>query len=146
MSAFDADTFLDQEVEGANSTQRLTCDEGVYDGIVDSLQVTPGEKDGRPWARLAIMWSIIDQGVLDTLKRDKAIVRQEFFLDLDDNGQIDMSEGRNVALGKVRKATGTNEGRFNLRMLEGRGAKVHVVKTVDKAGDPRNDVRSVAAA
>jgi hypothetical protein len=49
-------------------------------------------------------------------------------LDLDPNGGLDMAEGKNVGLGRLREALGLNDPTesFSFNMLPGRMAKVRV--------------------
>lgn len=149
MSLFDPDTFLDQEVEGANSTVTIPIPANVYPGAIADVSAAHGvsQKTQKEWAALDVTWELEDPDLPSLIKRDKAVVRQRVMLDLNELGGIDTSEGKNVQLGKLRKATGTNDGAFRPRDLLGRRALVSVTQRPhpDDAETILNDVKGVAA-
>lgn len=142
---FDPDSFLDAEVEGANETERVLVPTGVYNAFIEDIAVRNGEKDdGDPWAQLVIKWNLEDESVKESLNRDKVILSDYMFVDLDDEGRIATGVNKNVPLGKLRKATGTNEGRFSPRMLIGQRCMLMVQHEQGKNG-PREVVKGFAA-
>ena len=148
MALFDADSFLNEVQEGELSTKRLVIEPGVYPAYIDKLDVKSGEKDGREWAQLNVTWSIEDEGVKSALGRDTVKSVQQFFLDLDDTGNLDKSAGKNVDLGRLLKAVGKLGSAFRPNELIGCRALVHVKNIPIKdstEGDVRSEVRGVAA-
>jgi hypothetical protein len=152
MSIFDPDAFLDQEVSGANATHIIPCPE--YDEV--SATIKPGtikvqqkdRKDGDGKVTFCnLQWIINDPVAQETTGRDEVIVRQTLFIDLTDDGAIASGDSDNVQLGKLREATGLNDGAFSFRMLEGQSAMVKVAH-----GDPQPngetyaEIRGVKAA
>jgi hypothetical protein len=127
---FDPVSFLDAEVKGANSTEIVPIPIDEYPGTVKKVDVKTGtsDKTGEPWARLELMWTVDDPDLAAKLNRKEVTVRQQIMLDLTDSGTMDMAEGRNVRLGRLRDALSLNDKSkpFSLRMFEGRSAKISV--------------------
>jgi hypothetical protein len=75
-----------------------------------------------------------DQMPNQILKRDKVLVPMNCWLDLaDDGASLDLSEGKNVGLGRLRKAIDQNEGAWNPLMMKGKGpVMVKVTQRSDK--------------
>jgi hypothetical protein len=147
MGIFNPDTFMDTPVEGANSTVRINIDPGVYAAYIEKVAIKHGEKDGKVWAALNLNYVLEDEAQKQKTKRDKVVVFDSFFLDLTEAGTLDMAEGKNIPLGKLRKATGTNEGSFTVRSLEGQRLLVSIVNKPVKDsvdGDMRDEVAGVA--
>jgi hypothetical protein len=71
-------------------------------------------------------------------------IRGGFFLDLTDSDELDLSDGANLRLGRLREAVGLNvKGQsFNPRQLGGRMVKVKVTQRVsaDNPDDIFNDI------
>lgn len=152
MSLFDPDSFMDQEVDGANSTVTIPIPASVYPGVITAVAAASGvakkgANEGKEWVRLDVTYELEDQDLLAVIKRDKAVVRQGIMLDVNELGQIDTAEGKNVQLGKLRKATGLNEGAFRPRDLVGHRVLVSVTQRPhpDDAETILNDVKGVAA-
>jgi hypothetical protein len=76
-----------------------------------------------------------DQMPNQILKRDKVLVPMNIWLDV--NGEaLDLSEGKNVGLGRLRKALDQNDGAWNPLMMKGRGpVMIKVTQRSDK-NDP----------
>ena len=126
---FDPNSFLDAEIQDANSTVTVPVPIGEYQAIVKEVKMANGisKTDGvTPWARLDIVWTIENENVKALLGRKEVVTRQGLMLDLSESGGLDMGVGRNVRLGRLREALGLNApGKpFSFRMLEGRIAKV----------------------
>lgn len=148
MGLFDPDAFMNQQQEGEVSTQRLVIDPSVYPGVVEEVTLSNGEKDGREWAAMTLMWGVEDEGVRAALKREVVKVRQQFFLDLDSMGDLDKGEGRNVDLGRLLKAVGLQGKPWSPNGLVGLRALIHVKNVPIKDsvdGDVRSEVKGVAA-
>ena len=61
-----------------------------------------------PFTALDITWEIEDAGVREAMGNNHPQCRQSVFLDLKD-GLLDMSEKKNIALGRLRDALGLND-------------------------------------
>lgn len=124
---FDAEKFMQTNVTGPTSTAVLICPEGEYRAVVDDgdkaivARTFPG-KDGKADSHQAsVLFSILDEGAKAAVKRDKCLVPFNIWLDVTSSGDLDMSEGRNVGLGRLRAALGQNDGAWNPPMMKGKG-------------------------
>lgn len=140
--AFDADAFLSTTVTGPMSTAPVLCPEGEFKAFVDdgdkALTFRSGEsKDtNKPWASVSVLFTILDENVKAQLKRDKVLVPMQAFLDLRDDGNgLDLTEGKNVSLGRLRKALGQNDGAWAPAMMKGKGP---VMVKVGHRSDPKD--------
>lgn len=136
MNTFDPNLFLEQSFSEANSTKSLPVPEGEFAATVKS--VTP-----RTWAKkddptvsglaLDVIWSIDDENIKAQLDRKEVTVKQGIMLDINDAGNLDMSKGRNVQLGRLREALGLNTPgqAFSFQMIPGRAAKILVKQRVE---------------
>lgn len=117
MAGFNKDAFLQQTVAQALDTKRLPFPEGAHedlqikDLLINSGTVKEGENAGKTWAQMTVVYVSTDPDVREEMKladEQDATVRQQFFLDLTDEGLLDVSPGRNIQLGKLRHACGQN--------------------------------------
>lgn len=130
---FDVESFLQTTVTQALSTEYLTIPDGEYPAVVKDLAARQHDKEGRKSTILDITWSIDDPTVKAAVKRDNPTARQSVFLDLTPEGNLDLGEGMNVQLGRLRKAVGQNDnGRpWSFGMLRGAAGRVKVETTKD---------------
>lgn len=147
---FDADAFLNSTVAGAPMSTSLTvCPEGTYRAqIGEGLQVRPVATKTGTRTVLRLPWQILDDAVIAELKRDPVVVNQDLWLDFDETGQLDSSEGKNVDLGRVREAVGQNTGdAWSPGMLRGQQATVRVGHRSDRDNPERkyDEIRRVVA-
>ncbi len=136
--AFNAEQFMEQTIKGANSIKMQPIPVGEYPAIISKVQPRPWQsKDGTSSGiSLDVTWEIADDNLKVSLGRDKITVRQGVMLDLNlETGDLDMGEGRNVGLGRLREAVGKNSGDFSLSSLPGLAAKVVVTHRLDKEKD-----------
>lgn len=137
MSSFDPASFLNQTVEGSNDTMAVPIPVGEYQAMISKVEPRQWKKKDDPsvsGVALDILWDVQDDGVKQALGRDKLIAKQGVMLDLTDDGQgLDMGKGKNIALGRLREATGLNDASqpFAFSMLLGRPAKVKIVHRSD---------------
>jgi hypothetical protein len=146
-SMFDPDAFLDSFVEGANETDRVLIPAGVYPAYVESVDMRHGEResDGSPWVMLVLKYVIESEEAASALNRDKIVLTDSMFIDLNDEGQIAIGTNKNVMLGKLRAATDLNTGRFSPRDLVGHRLLLSIAHKVNKdTGIPREEVKSFA--
>lgn len=146
-SMFDPDTFLDSFTEESNETERVLIPAKVYAAYIEDVGIRHGEKEsGDPWVQLVLKWVIEDADVQAALNRDKVVLTDSLFVDLNEDGGIATGVNKNLQLGKLRKATGKNEGRFSPRDLVGARALVDVKHTVNKeTGNVREEVKGYAS-
>lgn len=146
---FNPQAFLDATFNDANSTEIINLDEGEYQAQSGEIEITTWQsRDGsKSGLKLLVPWEIMDEGAKAKTKRNKIVVRQDVMLDITENGTLDMSEGKNTNLGRLRDATGLNQkgAPFNMRMLSGRMAKVKVGLR-EYEGRRFEEVRGVAKA
>ena len=136
---FDADSFLQSSVTGANDTKIIPCPVGEYAAIIDKInarqwQSTDGSKTG---ITLDVTWLVQDAGAQQATGREQVTVRQGIMLDASPTGGLDMGQGKNIGLGRLREAVGKNNPGepFAFAMLPGLMAKVSVTHREDK-NDP----------
>lgn len=145
---FNPDTFLQATTTEVNDTKKIPCPAGEYIAVVEKVEARPWQsKDGlKSGVALDITWAIDDPAVKETVGRDNVQVRQGLMLDLLESGGLDMGKGKNVALGRLREATGLNvPGQpFSPTMFAGRAAKVTVSHRVD-GEDIYDEIKKVAA-
>lgn len=148
---FDKDTFLAQEVTGANDTKYPVIPPGEYPAMSKSLDSRqfPGTKDPtKVFTALDITWDIDDATVREATGLDKPTCRQSIFLDLNDAGKLDMNQTKNVQLGRLREALGLNDPDkpFSFSQLLGQPALVRIESSPnDKDPDnPYSNVTKVA--
>lgn len=152
-SPFDADAFLSTTVDGPMSTAPLNCDEGEYKAIIDdgekaiAFRSFPG-KNGKPDShQCVIQFSILDDAQKARMQREKVLVPMTCWLDLNkEETGLDLSDGKNVALGRLRKAVGQNDGAWNPAMLKGKGPLMVKVthRSNPETGDKYHEVSRVA--
>lgn len=144
---FDANQFLDQQIEGANDTKIIPIPVGEYTGVADEVKPRTWTSKDKTQSGVVvdITWNLDDQALKDSLGRQKVTVRQSIMLDLTESGSIDMSKGRNIGLGRLREALGLNDPSvpFAFAQIVGKIAKVSVSQRVD-GEDIYNDVKGLA--
>ena len=140
--AFDADKFLNQTVNVPMSTSNLQCPEGEYKAFIDdgdrAITFRDGGKDrnGNELSpQCIVLFNILDDRVKADLKRDKVLVPMNIWLDVQGDN-LDLSEGKNVGLGRLRKALDQNDGAWNPNMMKGKGPLVVKVTQRSDKQDP----------
>jgi len=137
MSVFDPNTFIHNEVKGEMDTVQVPIPEGEYPAFIDEVTAQAIDtKNGQQMA-LNVLFTITDDEVKEELGRDVVIARQTVWLDLDDNGALDLGKGKNVGLGKLRAAVGQNTAKaWAPGMLQGAGpVKVMITHTYNSEKD-----------
>lgn len=148
---FNADDFMNTTVNEPMSTQTIVIPEGEYLARIGIEEADITFKDGnqkkdpsKTWVQATIRWEILDESLKARLNRDRVFVRQQFFLDFNDNGQLSTEEGRNVALGQIRAAVGLNSGPFAFSQLRGAGPAMVKVTNRTDADDPEKKYADVS--
>lgn len=137
--AFDADKFLNQTVSTPMSTSVIPCPEGEYKAFVDdgdraiSFRDGGTDRNGNDLSpQCIVLFTIMDDTVKQHLNRDKVLVPHNIWLDVHGDS-LDLSEGKNVGLGRLRKALDQNDGAWNPNMMKGKGpVMVKVTQRSDK--------------
>lgn len=142
--------FLSGTVEGASSTQLKPIPAGEFRAVCDNVELKSfeykkGDRAGETGYRLVLVWHIDDEGLKAELGRNPTM-QQSIFLDMKGDS-LDMSEGKNVTLGRVRQAVGQNEpGKpWSPLMLKGAVAVLSIKQEVD-GEDIRSNIDRVVAA
>lgn len=134
---FDAQALLNAATEEVNSTRVLPAPVGDYIGQVTKVDVKSGigKNSGEPWVRLELVLEAEDPK-LESIGMTKKRFNGGFMLDITPSGSLDMSEGKNIQLGRAREACGLNrEGQaFSLGMFQGQTFKF----TVEHEPDSRD--------
>lgn len=117
MAKFNADSFLNQTVEAKLSVKRIPMPEDDHDGLqvreleIKSGTVKEGDNAGKVWVRLNVKMVNTDPNVAEEMKLSgdaEPTIYWNEFLDLDDDGNLDVADGKNIKLGKLRQALGQN--------------------------------------
>lgn len=119
MSVFDKDTFLNQEVKGANEVKYTPVPQGEYKGFIDELDTDAYEDT----PILIVTYAIVDEALKTTLGLDKPTVQDRIFLDTEKDGSLSFGPNKNVRLGRTREAVGQNDPKkpWTFNMLRGAG-------------------------
>jgi hypothetical protein len=152
MGAFDPDRFMSQSFENANDTTVIPCPPGEYVGLTSDVAIKEitSKKTGISYPQLTVFVSLESPEVTSVTGRTPTKVRYQQLLDLNDAGEIDMSKGKNIGLGRLREACGLNQpGKpFRIPDLNGKLIKVRVTHRPDD-NDPTivyDEVKSVTKA
>lgn len=149
---FDPQEFLTTSFETTLDDKYNPVPAGDYTvqiGVEEkSVEIVKGEKDGKPWARLAIRGNVVDpSGVVKAAIGRDPKFSYEFFLDLTPEGKLDMAKQRNVKLGQLLSATGCNKPGFKLTDVKGKTCKARiVVKKNENTGADYNETTMLTAA
>lgn len=144
---FDAQSFLDASISGANDTKITPVPVGEYTGIVDKVAARQWtSRDGASsGVTLDVTWLIDDESVKQELGRTNVTCRQGIMLDLTPGGGLDLGKGKNVGLGRLRESVGLNDASkpFSFGMLPGQAAKVTVSHRID-GEDTYSEIKKTA--
>lgn len=156
MNSFDPNSFLQSTVDSPLDTEYMLIPEGEYHAIIDDFDSTAleqidftykkGARAGQPGSmtKFTIPFVIQDDKVKQEMGRDKVVISKQVILDLNDQGSLDTSRGRNVELGRVRAAAGQQDtspwGFANLR-----GAGPMMIKVVHRTFDRSDGTKGTRA-
>jgi len=148
--AFDADKFLNQTVNAPMSTSTVPVPEGEYKAIIDdgdkaiSFREGGTDRNGNDLSpQCVVLFSILDDALKAKLNRDKVLVPHNIWLDVKGD-DLDLSEGKNVGLGRLRKAIDMNDGPWSPNMMKGKGPVVIKVTQRSDKNDPTIKYAEVA--
>ena len=136
---FDAEKFISSTTAAPLSTQTLLCPEGEYRAFIDdgekALSFRNGTGSNGEWHQMSVLCNIADDNVKAQLKRDKILVPLNIWLDIKGDG-LDIEEGKNVGLGRLRKALGQNTSdAWAPAMMKGKGP---LMVKVGHRSDPKD--------
>jgi hypothetical protein len=145
--------FLGLQVNEANATKVVLIPEGEYTGLVAAdgigladFKYKRGDREGQTGYRMTVRWELDDPDkALENAIGRKPVIVQSLMLDLTSEGGLDMSEGKNVQLGRLREAVGQNEdGKpWQPAMLIGQPARLLVKHRLDDKGEEQQEVTKV---
>lgn len=129
-SQFDPKLFMDLQVNGASSTERIPVPAQEWLAVIKKVETRAwtGKQDpSKSGIALDVQFSIDDPNLKAQLGRDEVTLQTGIMLDLSGNS-LDMSKGKNVQLGRLRDACDLNDPSkpFSFRMLEGKVLKILV--------------------
>lgn len=128
--SFDADSFIQSSVTESNDTKLIPCPIGEFQGIIDKVSARQWQsKDGSTTGvALDVIWLVEDAGAKAITGRENLTVKQGVMLDTNPQGGLDMGQGKNIGLGRLREAVGKNAPGepFSFAMLPGLMAKISV--------------------
>lgn len=147
MSLFSPEALLNAKFESANATRRdpLPPADAVIAQIT-KLDFANGESERGPWYKLNVTLSISDAEYLAQAQRDAASITYGIMLDMTETGTFAMGPNKNVQLGKLREATGTNQPGKGLNDMIGQYVRAKIGHRPDKT-DPSivyDEVKGVA--
>lgn len=150
MSKFNPEQFLSTVYSDTTSTVSIPVPEGEYPGLISKLDVKPVTTQNGEQLILEVHFDLGDPTgeIQAATGRDKNSAKYSCWLDMN-GGNIDMSPGKNVGLGRLREAIGQNEeGKpWHPKMMLGQSALCRITHRVDKedASKVYHEVKSVAA-
>lgn len=130
-SMFDPQSFLDATIE-APMEKRPPLPVGDYTSVIEEVEARQwASKDG---SKTGIAWDIkhkidVPADLQASLKlAPQLTINDSIFIDLNEQGLIDITPGRNSGLRRYREATDLNKpgDRFSARLLCGRMVKVKI--------------------
>ena len=82
--------------------------------------------------KAVFLWNVTDPRCVEATGQENNYVRDEIFLQLTDDGKLDLSKGKNIALGKRLEAVGLNKGAsWSFDMMLERQAVIRVKHRID---------------
>lgn len=147
-NAFDPASFLNTEINANFETSFTPIPEGEFQAQV--LDVTPKVVPTKNGDRViaSLKWGILDQGVADLMKIDSPSVKQDLWIDMEDNGALSTGTNKNIQLGHIREVFKQNDPSrpWSFAMLAGGVGTVRIKHTLDDKQNIRAEVAAVTAA
>ena len=144
MSQFDADAFLNQEVDANFESDFTPIPEGEFEAQIFKIAVATFKdketQEEKPFLKLS--WRINDPEVIESTGMDNPTVMQTVFLDFE-NGTLLEGTNKNIMLGKLREIGDLEANPFRMTDLEGISAMVKVKHRIMDDGRPAAEVKAV---
>lgn len=148
-TTFDADAFMNTQVDDPMATALTGVPEGEYVAMVADFDSTAFKtittKNG-PRAVLEIPFSIQDDALKAKLGREQVTHRETYWLDfVPGTGQLATGPDQNVRLGQLRNALGQNAkgAPWAPAMLKGMGPLKIAIKTTSDKTDPEKKYTNI---
>jgi hypothetical protein len=145
MSTFSPEQLLQQETDKKGDTRFPTCPAGEHKAQVSKLAIREiKQKDNNETRHvLDVTWEVLESQVREQMGIDHVFARQTIFLDLTNDGSLDMGPYKNSALNRLREALGQNDATgWRINKLMQQMAKVRVEHSPN-AQDPENPFANV---
>lgn len=150
-TTFDPAAFEEMVIDKENETKSTPVPEGVYEALIDTVRVksvtlTKGDRAGEVVPILEVNYLILDEEgeLAKELNRERITVRQDIWLDVQGSGakaRLSFGPNQNLALGRLREATGLNKPGITFGQMEGAGPiSITVVLDPRENGDVYNRV------
>ena len=143
MSTFNADLFMETEVEGELETEFTPIPEDEYKAVIKEIKADTTPK-GSPL--LELIWIVDSQEVRDLIGMEEPTVRQTIWLDINEQGAMEFGKNKNIGLGKLREALGQNTGAaWSINKMLGQVATVNIKHRLGSEGGIFAEVKGVRA-
>ena len=120
----------------------------IADLEIKTGTIKKGDRAGEQWVMFSVKYEVDSDEAREATNMDTPTVRQALFVDINDDGMLDTSEGRNLGLGRLRAACGQNgDGPWSPMQLVGCPVMIFISQRVDD-DDPEkiyNEVKSTTA-
>ena len=137
LSTFDPETFLTTEIVGEMETRYTPIPDGEYSSTIDEIAIRVIDNDSGRSILLDVTHLIHDEELAENMGMERLTVRQGIWLDVSDNGAVELGPNKNVKLARLREAVGQNSGGpWNFNMLKGAGPLFVTVGHKVDDGDP----------
>jgi hypothetical protein len=131
-SVFNAEQFEQIVVDGENQTSFIPIPEADYSAYIESYEFKSVEVQGDTRVIAQIHWMIPDDDLAESLSLQEVKVRQDIWLDLTPDMQIDFGTNKNVQFGRLRQAVGLSKPGFQWPTLIGKQALISIAHTQSK--------------
>ena len=149
MSQFDPDLFLGTETDASNATKVEPIPECDLPGVIESVSSRSfmNKAGDKEFFVIEVKWALDAPHIAEELGRDKLVSSQTIFLDINEQGNLEMGKGKNVGLGRLREAVNQNaDGRaWAPTMLVGAGPALCKIAHRFNGEDAFDEVKSVTA-
>jgi len=147
-SNFDPAAFLNMEVDAALETEFTPIPEGEYPAqIADIKPRTVNTKNGER-VIVGVSWLITDPSVAEATGIDAPRVKQDIWIDQEDNGALSVGVNQNIQLGHLRDILGQNNPGevWSFAQLTGGCATIKVKHRLTEQGRIMSEVADTAKA
>ena len=129
-TAFDLDSFMNATApEGTTKIEPIPG--GEYKAVISKVEPREVSSARGKSIVLDVTFDIMDPTLKDKIGREKASIREGFFLDMAGN-KLDMAKGKNVRLNRLRAAVDQNKEGWKPSQLNGATLTVTVGLRPDK--------------
>lgn len=142
--SFDPKKFMEAPLN-EGSVVATPCPEGEWEAQIVpfsgdeevSFEEFTSNKNGKTYTKMTVMLEITNPEVTSVTGREPTRVRYQTFLDLTDSGSLDMGNGKNLGLNRLRDAVGLNKSGFRFSDLMGKSLIANVTHRVDERDSSR---------